>query len=85
MAVDVDEPGEDVHALGIDHPCACIGLVGTVAARDRGDAIAFDHDIDRAFGRRARALDHHRTLHDQLFERAFAIARLAIGDRLHLG
>src|SRR5205823_1112698 len=42
------------------------------------DAVPLDDDVDRAYGRRAGAVDERRAANDQPVERPLALARLAV-------
>ena len=85
VAMHIDEAGQDIHALGIDHALHVLRLGGGRAAGiERSDAIAFDHDVDRSRRRGTAALDHRCAADQQLAEGTFALVGGARGHGLHL-
>ena len=83
--MDIDETGEDVHALRIDHALGSLRLCGRgPAGIECGNAIAFDDDVDRSGRRRSAAFDHGSPADKQSVEGAFAFAGGTIGHALHL-
>ena len=81
----IDETGERVHAIRIDHALSGFEFARWCTTRiKRRDTVVFDHDVDRAGGRGAAAFDNGRPADYQLAEGAFAFARRAIGHPFHL-
>ena len=88
MEVQVDEAGQDVHAVRVDLVVAggraprCVnGKAGVAYARDPRDAVALDDDVDGAAGRGARAVDDDRAADDEAVEGAVALR--AVGSGRH--
>jgi hypothetical protein len=80
----VDKPRQHEHPGGVDlvvrvlrGPVRLEGQAGRPRGANRGDAVLFDDDIDRASWRRARAVDEHRASDDERLERPGALAGLA--------
>ena len=85
MHVEVDEAREDVEAGAIDlvrgfGGAAAVGDgdVGVADAADVGDAVVFDHDVDRAAGRGARTIDHGDAADDHAVVGALAFIGAAV-------
>src|SRR5215831_2918799 len=81
----IDEARQHVHPCGVDLLHAFVravrffdGYLGKAHAPDLFDPVVFDYDVDGAYRRSARAVDHRRAANDQPLERPFAFPRFAI-------
>jgi len=79
--VEVDQPGHEIHALGVEllrGPLGALRLVdrqlGVADADDLGDAVALDHHVHRTAGRRAVAVDQVDAADDEPLEGTLALA-----------
>ncbi len=86
VAVQVHEPRQHVHPLGIElegritgPPVSVDRRAGRTHAAHRHDAIALDHDVHRTARRCPGAVHDRRSTDDEPLERAVSFARTAVG------
>ena len=80
MGVDVDEPGRDDAARGVDHPCGCGGGLAHLA--NRADQTTADHDVASVSGQ-ARSVDDQTVADDEI--RLDGAARCVLHDSIRGG
>src|SRR5215813_5355758 len=88
VRVAIDEARQHVHPGGVDLLHAFVravrffdGYLGIAHALDLFDPVVFDDDVDGAYRRSSRAVDHRRSANDQPLERPFAFTGFAIRGR----